>query len=223
MPSGGAPVIHLFCGYDRREGVGFQVFVRSVIERASQPVAIYPLSSMGLPEGSNAFTLSRFLVAQLMGFKGHAIFADASDMLMLADVAELDALLDPQYAVQVVKHPQYKSQHKIKYRGTSMQCPNTNYERKNWASLMLINAEHPAWEDDGIPLSVLEVLQFKFIADEDIGELPDAWNRIVDEGQPAEGAKLLHFTAATPNFAGFSECPGANLWRKEYKAMLTKP
>ncbi len=156
-------MIHLFCGYDRREGVGFQVFVRSVIERASQPVAIYPLSSMGLPEGSNAFTLSRFLVAQLMGFKGHAIFADASDMLMLADVAELDALFDPQYAVQVVKHPQYKSRHKLKYRGTSMECPNTNYDRKNWASLQIVNAEHPAWQAEGAALSTLDALQFRFI------------------------------------------------------------
>lgn len=215
-------MINLFCGFDARESVGFNVFMHSVITRASQPVAIYPLSSMGLPEGSNAFTLSRFLVAQLMGFKGHAIFADASDMLMIGDVAELDALFDPRYAVQVVKHPNYKTRHKIKYRGTSMECPNTNYDRKNWASLQIVNAEHPSWQSEG-PISILDALQLRFLADEDIGELPDAWNRIVDEGQPLDGAKLIHFTAATPNLAGFIECPGAQLWRKEFAAMERNP
>jgi hypothetical protein len=38
-------------------------------------------------------------VPRLMDYKGHAVFADASDMLMLGDLAELDALFDPTYAV----------------------------------------------------------------------------------------------------------------------------
>ena len=92
-------MIRLFAGYETREAVGFHVFAHSVIERASKPIVITPLSAMSMPQGSNAFTLSRFLVPWLCGFKGHAIFADASDMLCLADIAELDALFDPNYAV----------------------------------------------------------------------------------------------------------------------------
>lgn len=207
--------LHLFCGYDKRESIGFHVFVSSVLERASVPVAIHVLDSKGLPEGSNSFTFSRFLVPWLLSFEGHAIFADASDMLMLADIAELDALFDPNFAVQVVQH-NYKTRHPIKYRGTDMQCPNRDYPRKNWASLMLVNAEHPAWAGvtpDSIRASKgLDQLQFKSFSPDEIGALPDEWNRIVDEGHPVEGAKVCHWTAGIPAFKAYADAPGAALW-----------
>jgi hypothetical protein len=140
-------VINLFCGWDKREADGFHVFTHSVITRATQPVSIVPIAGMGMQQGSNAFTLSRFMVPWLMGYQGHAIFCDASDMLMLGDIADLDALFDDRYAVQVVKHPDYRTKHKTKYRGTDMECPNMDYNRKNWASVMLMNCEHPAWQN----------------------------------------------------------------------------
>lgn len=215
-------MINLFCGYDEREAIGFHVFVHSVVSRATKPVNIIPLSAMGLPEGSNAFTLSRFLVPWLCSFRGHAIFCDASDMLMLGDVAELDALFDPQYAVQVVKHPDYKTRHRTKYRGTDMECPNSDYPRKNWASVMLINCEHPAWaryEPHELTMwKPMHVLQLA-APDMKVGELPDSWNRLVDEGHPVEGANLLHWTAGIPGFEQYADAPGADLWNKERKAM----
>ncbi|MGQ3178075.1 MAG: hypothetical protein ACT6SC_10810, partial [Blastomonas fulva] len=139
-------MINLFCGFDQREAIGFHVFCASVIKRASVPVRIVPMTAMGLTGGSNSFTLSRFLVPHLMGFEGRAIFADACDMLLLADLAELDSLFDPSFAVQVVKHPAYVSEHERKYIGTEMECDQTNYPRKNWASLMLMNCGHPSWK-----------------------------------------------------------------------------
>jgi hypothetical protein len=213
----------MFCGYDSRESIGFHVFVASVIGRASVPVAFYPLGATGLQNGSNAFTFSRFLVPHLMGFKGHAIFCDASDMLMLDDIAELDALFDPAYAVQVVQHPNYSTRHKIKYRGTSMECPNRDYARKNWASVMIMNCEHPYWgpfdvetlSNAGVPF-----LQFGGLRNEEIGALPDKWNRLVDEGQPIEGASLLHWTAGIPAFEMYKNAPGADLWSASCDVML---
>lgn len=209
-------MIHLFAGYERREALGFQVFVESVIERSSRLVSIVPLAEMGLPRGTNAFTVSRFLVPSLMGFKGHAIFADASDMLMLADIAELDALFDPSKAVQVVAHKDYKTRHHVKYRGTDLETVNCDYARKNWASLMLVNCEHEAWQ--GMTLEsiqsrkTLDLLQLRHIRDEDIGSLPGCWNRLVDEGQPVEGAKLMHWTAGIPGFSEYRDAPGAVHW-----------
>lgn len=217
-------MIHLFCGFDAREAIGFHVFVNSALERASVPVAIHALDSKGLPEGSNSFTFSRFLVPWLMNFQGHAIYADASDMLMQADVAELDALFDPSYAVQVVQHKEYKTRHPIKYRGTDMQCPNRDYRRKNWASLMCVNAEHPAWAGmtpDSIKASKgLDLLQFTSFASDEIGALPDEWNRIVDEGQPVEGAKVCHWTVGIPAFKAYANSPGASLWFAQRDQML---
>jgi hypothetical protein len=217
-------VIHLFAGYDRREALGFHVFVSSVLDRASFPVAIHPLDAGCLPEGTNSFTFSRFLVPWLMGFKGRAIFADACDMLMLGDIAALDALADPTKAVQCVPHS-YRTRNPVKYVGTDMQCPNLDYERKNWASLMLMNCEHPAWSGM-TPERVREfatvptqLLGFRWMPDSAIGVLPDEWNRLVDEGQDVAGASLLHWTAGIPGFPHYSSAPGADAWRRQRTVM----
>jgi hypothetical protein len=216
-------MINLFCGYDEREAIGFHVFVASVLRRASQPVSIHALGSKGLPTGSNAFTFSRFLVPCLMEFKGHAIFVDGSDMLMLADIAELDSLFDPRFAVQCVQHPNYSTRHRIKYRGTDMECPNRDYARKNWASVMIMNCEHDYWRvldhDTLETVASLSLLQFGGLRlkeengkPPEVAALPDRWNRLVDEGQPVEGAAVLHWTAGIPAFKYYHDAPGAEHW-----------
>lgn len=217
-------MIHLFCGYDPREAIGWHVFVASVLNRASVPVAIHRLDACGLPQGSNAFMLSRFLVPYLMGFKGRAIFADAADMLMLADVAELDALADNTQALQCVHH-HYKTRHARKYIGTRMEADNRDYPRKNWASLMLINCEHEIWSRIGphhlhrVP--AMDMLQLIGpVKANAVGALPDRWNRLVDEGQPVEGAALLHWTAGIPAFPHYRNAPGAAAWRAEHSRMM---
>lgn len=216
-------VIRLFAGHDPREAVGFHVFTASVVARASAFVAITALDSRGLPQGSNAFTYSRFLVPYLCEFSGHAIFMDGADMLCQADIAELDALFDPRFAVQVVQHAPYKTRHPIKYIGTEMQCPNLDYARKNWASVMLFNCAHPAWAvltPEYLERASVQLLRFDRVADDLIGALPNEWNRLVDEGHPVEGAKLLHWTAGVPAFKHYAAAPGAALWHAERAAML---
>jgi hypothetical protein len=211
-------VTDVFCGYDERESVGFHVFVSSLLRRASGPVSIRPLGARGLLEGTNSFTLSRFLVPELMQYRGRAIFVDACDMLMQADIAELEALFDERYAVQVVKHPSYETRHPLKYRGTEMMTENRNYWRKNWASVMIINCAHPAWKRVAGALrqtkNALPWLQFDHMTADEIGGLPDHWNRLVDEGHAVENAKILHWTAGIPGFVDcYSDAPGAALWR----------
>jgi hypothetical protein len=208
-------MIELFAGWDWREEVGFHVFCRSVLARASSPVRITPLGAFNGPEGTNAFTYSRFMVPSLMGYRGHAIFMDGSDMLARADIAELDRLFDPSVAVQVVKHATYKTRHKVKYVGTSLECPNANYARKNWASVMLINCEHEAWRS--VPEG-LDALQLRFIPDELIGDLPATWNCLVDEGQGA--GNVLHWTVGVPAFSHYHNAPHAALWHEERAMML---
>lgn len=213
-------MLTIFCGFDPREELGYHVFCSSVIERSSVPVAFVPLASNGMQQGTNQFTLSRFLVPHKMNFKGKAIFMDASDMLMVCDAAEYVELLDElQGAVAVVKHD-YKTKHKTKYVGTQMQSPNVDYPRKNWASMMLINCGHDAWSNMA-PASILatpmiDLLQLKFIKDEDIVELDSCWNRLVDEDQPVQGAKLLHWTAGSPAFDHYKYSPGAASWWMQY-------
>lgn len=217
------PPVRVFAGYEEAEAIGFHVFCHSLIRRASIPISITPLASQGLPKGSNSFTLSRFLVPYLCGFKGWAIFADASDMMMEADIAELWAMRAPTMAVQVVKRAEYKTRHPVKYRGTKLQGPNRDYERKNWASLMLINCEHRAWvgvtPERIAAKPVLDWLQLRHIPDDQIGELPPEWNCLIDEGHESEGAKILHWTAGIPAFPMYRSAPGARDWWAEHSLM----
>jgi len=214
-------MLNIFCGYDQRESVGYHIFCQSVLSRSSIPVAFTPLQSNGMRQGTNAFTTSRFSVPALMGYKGKAVFADAADMVMLCDAKELqDALNNLQGAVGVVKHD-YVTRNPIKYIGTELESPNTNYPRKNWASFMLINCEHPAWQKITpeylqIADKMYDLLQLSFIDDSDIEEIDDAWNRIVDEDQPLGGAKVIHWTAGIPGFKHYQYAVGADVWQGEW-------
>jgi hypothetical protein len=169
--------------------------------------------------GTNQFTLSRFLVPYFMGYKGRAVFADAADMICLADVAELKEMLDSMDgAVGVVKH-EYKTKNPVKYIDTEMESPNLDYPRKNWSSLMLINCEHESWRfltpDVFEKTKMLDFLKLNFISPEDIVEIDRKWNVLVDEGQDTSGAKILHWTAGIPGFEYYKDAPEAHLWRLE--------
>lgn len=217
-------MLTLFCGYDYREAIGYHVFTNSVLRHSTVPISFVPLSSYGLSEGTNAFTLSRFLIPFLTRYNGKVIFADASDMLMLGDIAdllpELDNLKSP---VAVVKH-NYKTRNPRKYIGTPMEADNIDYPKKNWASFMLINAAHPYWKI-ATPQKIEEMpkkywLEFQFLPESEVVEINSKWNRLVDEGQPANGAKILHWTAGIPYFPFYDQAPCADLWKKELQILL---
>lgn len=214
-------MLNIFCGYDARESVGYHVFCQSVLSKSSIPVAFIPLQSNGLKQGTNSFTVSRFSVPYLMGYKGRAVFADAADMIMLCDAKELqDALNNLKGAVGVVTHS-YKTQNPIKYIGTELESKNLDYDRKNWASLMLIDCEHPAWQkvtpEYLQSVSMLSLLQFSFMNDSDIEPIDDSFNRMVDEGKPLQNAKIVHWTAGIPGFEHYKNAVGADYWRAEWK------
>lgn len=209
-------MIRLFAGYDDREAVGFHVFLSSVIRQCSASIAITPIHDLEFTDGSNAFTYARFKVAQMCDFKGWAIFADGCDMLCLADIAELWDLQDERFAVQVVRQS-YKTRNPIKYLGTTMQCPNVDYPKKNSSSLMLINCGAPEWKTSVQAGRLAH--QFSGFDESRIGSLPAAWNVLVDEGQHSEGAKLLHWTAGIPGFAMYKNAPRAADWHAEHEFM----
>jgi hypothetical protein len=210
----------LFFGHEDRTPAGTTAFVSSVITHASQPICITPITRRvwpGFPEGSNSFTARRFLVPYMCGFNGWALFVDGADMLCRADVCELFKCPDHWKAVHVVKHPQYQTKAPRKYRGTPMEADNEDYPRKQWASVMLINCGHFAWRrvtpEFVRDANLMRLLQFTFIADDRIGDLPIEWNWLVDEYGENENAKLLHFTTGIPAFAQHANAPMASEWR----------
>jgi len=109
--------IKIYIGFDQREAVVYHTFTQSIIEHASAPLDITPLSLVSLSgydeshnDRSNDFVYSRFLVPYLNDFDGWAIYADG-DMICQADIKELLELRDESKAVMVVKH-NYKTKEK---------------------------------------------------------------------------------------------------------------
>lgn len=211
-------MLKLFAGYDPREAGAYAVFCQSVIKHATVPVAFVPLSEQmlhfdGQQDGSNAFIYSRYLVPHLMGYEGWAMFADG-DMVCQRDIAELWALRDDEYAVQVVKHD-YMTKAQTKYRGSPMECPNVQYPRKNWSSLVLWNCSHHA--NRGLTPELVATAggkylhRFSWLEDGLIGSLPKEWNWLVGE-YPPQPAALLHYTLGVPGFAYYAECEQARAW-----------
>lgn len=210
-------VLKIFTGYDPREAAGSYVFANSVISRASVPVAFSFLGSGEKQHtGSNAFTYARYLCAHLAHYTGGPIvFADGADQICLADVAELLDRWDPRCAVQVVRRAPYRATPR-KFMGTPMESVNTSYPCKQWSSFMLISPSHYGWRRVRSEETTPDYWHgFGWLKDGEIGDLPNEWNRLVDEGDAVEGGKILHWTLGVPALAHYKNSPGAELWRAE--------
>ena len=224
-------MIRVFIGYDRQESVAFSVLAHSILRRASQPVSITPVALANL-EGvmwrkrqdnqSTDFSFSRFLVPWLCEFTGWSIFMDC-DQLCLGDIADLWKLRDESKSVMVVKHD-HKPTEQRKFLGHVQ----TQYPMKNWSSVMLMN-NRCCWRltpDYVNTASGLDLHRFRWLAgadwdpsiEEQIGELPHAWNHLVGYDEPRGDELNLHYTEGGPWFAAFQDGPFAELWRRERAA-----
>ncbi|MGR8921207.1 MAG: glycosyltransferase, partial [Gammaproteobacteria bacterium] len=194
--------------------------VQSIVDNTSQPVAITPLALAQLgglfdrardPRQTTDFAFSRFLAPSLCGFHGWALFMDC-DMIVTGDLAELWALRDEQYAVQVVKH-EHRPREDTKFLGQRQ----TRYEKKNWSSVMLFNnAACRALSADYVgSASGLELHQFKWLdGDHQIGALPARWNHLVGYDEPGDDIAVLHYTTGGPYFEAYADTPYADVWRR---------
>lgn len=214
--------INIVIGFDQRESVAFHTFVQSIIEKASIPVNITPLAINSLKDykethedKSNDFIYSRFLTPYLNNFEGWAIFFDG-DMVCQTDIKELWDLRDEKKALLVVKH-NYQSKAKKKYLGNI----NENYPRKNWSSVILWNCSHPKHKvltPNFIAEQTGKYLhRFSWLNDDDIGDLPLAWNWLAIEYPINMEAKLIHYTLGTPCFREYSSTDMAEAWQDTYK------
>jgi hypothetical protein len=169
--------------------------------------------------GTNAFTRGRFLVPSLCGFEDWALFMDGADMLARADLAELWDLRSGAHDVMCVKHD-YRTRHSRKYVGTEMEAANSDYFRKNWASLMLIDCGSPSARRltqaavAAMPIGALLSLSWA----ERVGALPPEWNWLVGEQGRNDGAKVAHYTLGIPGFEHYRDADFADEWRASLAA-----
>ena len=213
-------MLRIFIGYDSNEIVAYHTCVQSIIDRATQPVAITPVCLSHLPQyrktrhstQSTEFSMSRFMVPYLCDYLGTAIFVDC-DTLFLDDPYELISYANlgvPLKSVYVVKHD-YTPSAKVKF----LDQIQTVYEKKNWSSVMVFNN----WKCKQLTptyinrASGLELHQFKWLkSDDDIGDLPATWNHLVGEYGENPDAALVHFTQGTPCFSGWEDQEFSDTW-----------
>ena len=217
-------MLQVYIGYDPRETVAFYTLAHSILRRSSVPVSIAPVMQSQLrglytrprgPTESTEFSLTRFLVPALSGYRGWSVFMDC-DMLCLADIAEREGLMDPAKSVMVRKHD-YVPRTQRKF----LNQVQTKYARKNWSSLMLFNNERcRALTADYVnSASGLELHRFAWTGDEQIGDLPREWNWLVGEYDHEPGMKLVHYTLGGPWFDEYRGSDYAAEWFAELESL----
>ena len=216
-------MVRVFIGYDPVEAGTFYTLAHSIHTRSSMPVSITPVSLKNLegiltrdrnPLQSNDFSFSRFLVPWMCNYEGWAIFLDC-DQLFKDDIAKLWAQRD-HHSIKVVKHRHIPVEEK-KYLGNVQ----TKYSRKNWSSVMLMNCEKcqiltPEFvnEADGLHLH-----QFRWLEDNEIGELPKQWNHLVGYDKYNPDVSNIHYTTGGPYFKSYRNCDYNIDWFNEKEKM----
>ena len=217
--------LNIFIGYDPKETVAWHVLAQSIIDKSSKPVALHPVNLRNYgdlysreidPRQSNEFSFSRFLVPTLQNFEGPALFMDC-DMMVRTDIALLfdDYANDESKAVHVVKHD-YVPKSDVKYLGNVQYA----YPRKNWSSFILWNCSHPSNKvltTEFIANADAAALhRFKWLKDEEIGELDKEWNWLVGEYEADTQntyVKNVHWTVGGPYFNEYTDVEFADEWR----------
>lgn len=214
----------VFVGYDPREDIAFQVCEYSILKHQPEakviPLKMDDLMKRGIykrgPDvlASTQFTLTRYLIPQLMDYKGWALYVDC-DTLFLDDVMSVTRHIDDKYAVVVVQH-QYTPKTTIKMDGV----PQTTYPRKNWSSVVLWNCSHPAHKILNAAMNKQPAHyfhRFEWLRDEQIGSMSVDWNWLVGYySEPNHGTpRILHYTDGGPWMEKYRRCDYSDVW-KEY-------
>lgn len=233
-------IIPYYIGYDSSEHAAYEVCRWSMARRSSLPVhsikldqtalrhnglyrrAPQPNTMLDTVDGkpfSTEFSFTRFLVPALAQHQGWALFTDC-DFLWRADVADLWKLRDDRYAAMVVKH-KYQPDETTKMQGQAQQ----RYYRKNWSSLILWNCEHDAnkrlFVDAVNNESGSWLHGFSWLADAEIGDLPESWNFLEGHSE-SDKINALHYTRGGPWFAECMDVDYADLWLTERAEMLAQ-
>lgn len=220
---------NVYIGYDKKEHIAAEVCKYSILKNGDQlcPPSVKYLKSRNIPEfvrekepnQSTDFTYTRFMIPFLEKYKGYSIFCDC-DFLFTANIIDLLSIVDPTKAVSVVKHPSYIPHTQIKMDGV----PQHTMPRKNWASLIVFNNEHPAnkaltpeYVNGIMPGRTLH--QFGWLSDDQIGSFPLEWNAL-DDYYLLENPKAIHYTDGGPWFKNYQDTMYSSVWLQYYNEFL---
>ena len=218
-------MIRVFIGYDDNEKVAFSVLSHSLLKHSTQPIAITPIRLQNIKDvfvrerlkiQSTEFAFSRFLVPYLSEYKGWSLFLD-SDMMFRDDIKNLWDMIDKDKSIMCCKHD-YVPKQNVKFRGAK----NEPFPKKNWSSFMLMNNHRcKMLSKEYVETATgLELHQFKWTHEENIGELPLEWNWLVSEYDYNKNAKNVHWTLGGPYFKDYAKSDYADEWCRLYNETI---
>lgn len=219
--------LRVFIGYDSAEPVAYHVCCQSILENTNHPVSFFPIGLKNKPtdferprgdKDSTEFAITRFLVPYLSNYEGFSIFMDC-DMLVRGDIAKLFDEVDPKKAISVAMH-NYIPKTKRKF----LNQEQSKYQRKNWSSVIVFNnARCKQLTLDFVSKAPgLDLHQFAWIDDDQIGELSTKWNHLVGEYPESDDAYILHYTLGGPYFSEYKDCNHAADWFS-YHRLASRP
>ncbi len=204
----------VYINADESQALAAKVLARGIRDHATTPIAITVLENPTLPRvrdpkcwPRDARALTRFLVPEMAGFEGLALFLEA-DMLVRGDVTELQSLALDGCQAAVLKNPE-----------------STGYE----PSLQVINCQRADWRieqivqglDDGRYTSDQLIGSLANVTDstEVVEHIPLAWQPICN--QPSAAAKVLRFRDPKhqPWKQEFGSC---SAWDETYRRAIAK-
>lgn len=220
----------IFIGYDKREDIACKVCEYSIKKFSNINTEFLDQDELREcniyyrdidNKGSTSFTFTRFLVPHLSNFINWSIFVDG-DFIFTENVKNLQFEVDGSKAVYVVKH--------IHIPKNNIKMDNQKqyiYPRKNWSSFILFNNSHPKVKlltKEVVNNSTGEFLhQFKWLDDDEIGELNIKWNFLVNYYEkPFEIPSAIHYTEGGPYFKNYTKCDFGDIWLLNYKEMTGK-
>ena len=213
-------MINVFIGFDEGEKVSYHILSESIRRQSSVPVSITPLCLSNLPEfkrklqpnQSTEFAFSRFLVPYLSEYKGWSLFLDC-DMMFRDNIKNLWDMIDENKSIMCCKHD-YIPKQNVKFRGAK----NEPFPKKNWSSYMLMNNQRCKMltKEYVETASGLELHQFKWTHEENVGELPLEWNWLVGEYDYNKNAMNVHRTLGGPYFKDYKNSEYADEWYRLY-------
>ena len=213
-------MIKVFIGFDEGEKVSYHILSESIRRQSSVPVSITPLCLSNIPEfkrelqpnQSTEFAFSRFLVPYLSKYEGWSLFLDC-DMMFRDDIKNLWDMIDKNKSIMCCKHD-YVPKQNIKFKGAK----NEPFPKKNWSSFMLMNNHRCKIlsKEYVETASGLDLHQFKWTHEENVGELPLEWNWLVGEYEYNKNAKNVHWTLGGPYFEDYARSDYADEWFEIY-------
>ena len=212
--------LRIFVGVDESQLVAYRVLEYSIRKAASIPVEVTPMLDFPhrLPASPDnrprtSFSFCRFMIPQLCGYEGRALYLDA-DMLVLGDVAELADLPFGPHAIlrsESLTSDRWAGHEPIDNFGAQLSVMLLDCDRLRWDVEEIVTDLDDGRYDYKALMADLCIVDPAEIAD----SIPAAWNDL-EHYDPAT-TKLVHFTVVPTQPWKVDDNPLNDLWMSWYR------